>query len=144
SQMHIMETFSGFLAGSNRAERDLRRVFIDPQLMKKAFEEGNEQELKDWIDMGSFQLTNQTNFATDPLTSPQIMKDSSSPWLNLLTLFSRFSFHQSKFWSDQIRNDPKRIVTQIVSQIAIGAPIYLLRLLAKGVDPAKELEKDEL
>ena len=142
AQMHIMEKFAEFKNGSQRAARDLRRLFIDPDLMLKDFESNNEQGLKDWIDMGSFQLTQQTNFATDALTTPQLLKDSNSPWLNLITLFSRFTFHQSKHWSGQIKHDPRRILSQVVAQTAIGAPLYLIRLLAKGIDPEKELEKD--
>src|SRR5574337_804486 len=114
AECYVQEEIAKAVSGSEKAKRNLRALAIDVEGVINSFNNNDEEALNEWVRMGSFTLTQQTNFATDPLTTPKVL-EKSSPVLQLLTLFSRYSYHQHKFLADTIKNNPERLLRQIPS-----------------------------
>jgi len=138
---YLMEETAKAVSGSAKARANLKEAYVDADAIIAAYNANEEKEVEDWIQLGAFSLTQKTNFATDALTTPKIL-EKANPWMQMLTLFSRYSYHQHKYLKDMLLNHPERLFRQGMSTTIIGAPIYMLRLLAKGVDPFKQFEED--
>ncbi len=122
---------------AKRADR-LKRIGIDPIRLMDRENPGvlTDRELR----TASLAFTEETNFVTNPLSTPAIIKNH--PLGRAFFLFSRFAFQQHHLWKTVFKDSKGRALKGVMASLAVGTPMALLKMLLQGDDPEKVLEKD--
>jgi hypothetical protein len=116
----------------------LKRLGLSPESIIDRSDPGilNEQELR----MASLAFTEETNFVTNPLSTPVFLRNH--PLGRIFMLFSRFAYQQHHLWKTVIKDNKGKALKGILAGMAVGTPMMLLKLLLMGDDPEKVLERD--
>lgn len=123
-----------------KGEARLKRIGLNPASIVNRADPGilEPQEIR----QAALAFTEETNFVTNPLSVPVMLKNH--PLGRIFFLFSRFVFQQHHLWKTIIADNKGKALKGILAGITIGTPMMLLKMLVQGDDPEEVLKKDGL
>lgn len=125
-------------SGKNRYK--IEKLGLDPDLILSRDPKTEPLVTFEELRLAALAFTEQTNFVSNPMTTPAILK--GHPLGKVFWLFSRFAFQQHHFMLDLVKNNKGAALKAILAGLGVGVPSALLRMLAKGDDPEEILKKE--
>lgn len=144
-RMFFVDNYAKFITNNDkRAEYNLKKMGFKTEQMKQEasnpdFDFNKLKEI--YMPQASLAFVEQTNFVNNALTQPVLLRNN--PFGRVLMLFQKFSFQQHHFLKDLLKDrNGKAFAKYLIASGLTGPILYTLRLLIKGDDPEKVLERD--